>query len=111
MHYSGWLTATAIDLRLARVDRQRLALHFPPLEEVEAEIRQQIALEDAQDQIRTLHDNIEDAVAGGARVSEVAERFSLPTRSVEAVDENGVTPDDATLDPPLADEVLATANA
>ena len=80
-----------------------------PLEEVEAEIRQQIALEDAQDQIRTLHDNIEDAVAGGARVSEVAERFSLPTRSVEAVDENGVTPDDATLDPPLADEVLATA--
>lgn len=82
-----------------------------PLGEVEAQIREQIALEDARDQLRTLHDNIEDAVAGGARVDEIAGRFSLPSRRVNAVDEEGVTPQDTTLEPPLAPEVLASAFA
>ncbi|GAB5377530.1 MAG: peptidylprolyl isomerase [Acuticoccus sp.] len=80
-----------------------------PLEEVEAEIRQSIALEEANDQVRTLFDSVEDAVAGGARVSEVASRFSLPTRTVEAVSEEGNTPDGTALDPALDADVLATA--
>lgn len=80
-----------------------------PLEEVEAEIRQSLAQEEAQDQVRPLYDSIEDAVAGGARVAEIGERFSLPTRAVEGVDEEGNTPTGETIDPPLDAQVIATA--
>lgn len=80
-----------------------------PLEEVEAEIRQEIALEEASDQVRTLYNSIEDAVAGGARIAEVGERFSLPTRVVDAVSAEGTTPDDSLLDPPLDERILTAA--
>ena len=44
-------------------------------------------------------------------MDEIAGRFSLPSRRVNAVDEEGVTPEDTTLEPPLAAEVLASAFA
>ena len=80
-----------------------------PLSEVEAEIRQDLAVEEAVDEVRGLYNSVEDAVAGGARVDELAERFSLPTRTVENVDAEGNTPDGLALDPPVNATVVSTA--
>ncbi len=80
-----------------------------PLEEVEADIRAELALDEAREQVRGLYNNIEDAVAGGARVAEIAERFTLPARTIEAVDLDGETPDGSRPDPRPAPEVLAAA--
>ncbi|MEM8551201.1 MAG: SurA N-terminal domain-containing protein [Pseudomonadota bacterium] len=82
-----------------------------PFEEVEDEIRQSLALEEAQEQLRSLFNNVEDAVAGGARVAEIAERFSLPTRTVEAVDRQGNGPDGAPLSEPLPAAFVTAAFA
>ncbi|MEM0906597.1 MAG: SurA N-terminal domain-containing protein [Pseudomonadota bacterium] len=79
-----------------------------PLSAVEADIRGEIALEEAQDQVRDLYDNVEDAVAGGARVDEIASRFSLPTQVVGAVDRQGQGRDGAPITPTLDPSVLAT---
>lgn len=63
-----------------------------PFEEVEEEIRTELAREAAADEVDALYDDVEDAVAGGARVEEVAQRFSLPHTTVEAVDAEGLDP-------------------
>jgi len=80
-----------------------------PLEEVEADIRAELALDEARDEVRAIYNNVEDAVAGGARVAEIAERFSLPTRTIDAVDGQGVAPDGSRPDPRPAPEVIAAA--
>lgn len=59
-----------------------------PLDDVDAQIRRDIALGNAARELRTVTDTIEDEFAGGASVAEVAERFDLPTVSA-TVDENG----------------------
>lgn len=78
-----------------------------PLEEVEDEIRRELALEEAQELVNDLYVNVEDAVAGGARVDEIAARFDLPLREVAPVSERGVAADGAEVDVPA--RVLATA--
>lgn len=80
-----------------------------PFEEVEPEIRQALALEEAVSQVRTLTDNVTDAIAGGARVAEVGERFDLPVSTVDLVDRNGVDADGNAVDIPLAGEVVGAA--
>ena len=82
-----------------------------PLEEVEGEIRQSLALEEAVDQVRTLETSVTDAIAGGAQVAEVAERFGLPTRTIELVTSQGIGPDGSTVDIPQSADVLRAAFA
>ncbi|WMS41316.1 SurA N-terminal domain-containing protein [Acuticoccus sp. MNP-M23] len=82
-----------------------------PLEQVEAEIRTELALDEARDQIRALYNSVEDAVAGGARVAEIAERFSLPTRSVASVDAQGRAADGTYPDPRVDEAVLSAGFA
>lgn len=60
-----------------------------PFDEVKAELKQEIALEKAEQDVQDLHDEIEDARAGGATLAEVAGRFSLTTSEIPAVDSNG----------------------
>jgi peptidyl-prolyl cis-trans isomerase D len=60
-----------------------------PFEDVRDEVRQLEAEERAAEQILDMHDQIEDALAGGGTVAEVAESFELPLRNVPAVDING----------------------
>ncbi|MEO1104475.1 MAG: peptidylprolyl isomerase, partial [Pseudomonadota bacterium] len=80
-----------------------------PFEEVEAQIRTELALEDAADQVRSLYDNVEDAVAGGAQVAEIAERFSLPLRELDAVDSNGNGRDGDPVEPRVSAAILTSA--
>ncbi len=94
---------------LVRVSAIRAA-ERPPLSEVEAQIREEIATEEARDQVDTLFDSVEDAVAGGARVAEIAERFGLPLTTVDAVTDQGIdTATGAPADLPNRAQVVNTA--
>jgi peptidyl-prolyl cis-trans isomerase D len=62
-------------------------------EQVADEIKRDVALEQAKAQISSLRDKLEDARAGGETLAEAAEKLKLPTRTIEAIDRNGLTPE------------------
>ena len=64
-----------------------------PFGEVADELRAELARDEAADEVRGLYNDVEDAVAGGARVDEIAERFDLPLATIEAVTREGLTPE------------------
>lgn len=57
-----------------------------PFEEVQTEIKAQLAREQAEREVLDLLDEIEDARAGGALLPEIAQRFHLTTTSPVAFD-------------------------
>ena len=67
--------------------------NMKPFEQVEPEIKQTIAVDRARDDIATRHDKIEDERAGGARLTEIAQKFGLTARTIDAVDRQGRDPD------------------
>ncbi len=67
-------------------------------EEVAAGIKADIALSRAEAEVLDLHDAIEDARASGSTFAEIAEKFSLPLVTVEAVSRNGDRPDGTAID-------------
>jgi peptidyl-prolyl cis-trans isomerase D len=58
-------------------------------EQVAAEIKRDVALERAKAEVSALRDKIEDERAGGASISETAEKLKLPSRTIAAVDRSG----------------------
>ncbi|WP_295812588.1 SurA N-terminal domain-containing protein [uncultured Nitratireductor sp.] len=64
-----------------------------PLTEVENEIREDLALEEASRVLLDVHDSYEDARAGGASMAEAAERLNLTMRTIEAIDATARRPD------------------
>lgn len=79
-------------------------------EEVREEIKKQLSLERAQEEILNLHDAVEDARAGGATLDEIGAKFDLPVFKVDAVDRSGNGPDGKPLsDIPASASVLTTA--
>jgi peptidyl-prolyl cis-trans isomerase D len=74
---------------------------------VEDEIRQRLAVEDAEELVNDLYVRVEDAVAGGATVGEIAARFDLPARTVSLVSSQGVDPEGRDVDAPQS--ILSTA--
>ncbi len=60
-----------------------------PFEEARDELRQQIALEEAQIAVTDLLERVEDARAGGSTLEEIGQSLALPVRSVEAVTAQG----------------------
>ena len=106
--------ATVVDGRfgptLVRVSEVEPAAK-QPFEAVEDEIRLSLALDEAVSQVRALSDSVIDAIAGGAPVAEVGERFDLPVRTVEAVDRNGVAASGDAAEPLPSQGVLDAAFA
>ncbi|WP_181701817.1 SurA N-terminal domain-containing protein [Chthonobacter albigriseus] len=82
-----------------------------PFEDVAAEIKASIARRAAEGTVLETHDEIEDARAGGATLAEIAERFKLKVRTIEAVDAEGKDAAGATVDIPQSTEVVAAAFA
>lgn len=79
-------------------------------ESVMADLKKQIGLERAQEEILNLHDAVEDARAGGANLTEIGEKFDLPVIAIDTVDQSGNGPDGKPLTTiPAASEVLKTA--
>jgi peptidyl-prolyl cis-trans isomerase D len=62
-------------------------------EQVADEIKRDIALERAKAQVSSLRDQLEDARAGGETLAEAAEKLKLASRTIEAIDRNGRTPE------------------
>ncbi|PDT42651.1 MULTISPECIES: peptidylprolyl isomerase [Sinorhizobium] len=58
-------------------------------DEVKEELRKEIALSVARDQLVGLHDKVEDERAAGATVKEVADQLKLKLATVEAIDATG----------------------
>ncbi|RVL60546.1 peptidylprolyl isomerase [Sinorhizobium meliloti] len=58
-------------------------------DEVKEELRKEIALAAAREQLVGLHDKIEDERAGGVSVKEIAEQLKLKLVTVDAVDASG----------------------
>ncbi len=60
--------------------------------EVAPELKREIATQHAQDEILSRHDQIEDAIAGGAKLAEIGPRFGLKPVEVKAVGRDGLLP-------------------
>jgi peptidyl-prolyl cis-trans isomerase D len=67
-------------------------------EQVAEEIKRDIALEHARAQVSAMRDKLEDARAGGETLAEAAEKLKLPTRTIEAIDRDGRTPEGIPVD-------------
>ena len=78
--------------------------------EVEAEIRQELALNQAAQVLLDVHDAYEDARAGGMTLIEAATQQKLSPVTVEAVDRSGRSPDGTVLsDLPESQQLLRDA--
>lgn len=77
------------------------------LAEVEPEIRLQLAREQATERLQLIRNEMEDARAGGASLSEAADRMKLQKREIAALDREGRDADgNAVADLPEADKLL-----
>ena len=60
-----------------------------PFEEVEREIRHDLALERAKPAIQSLYDKVEDERASGLSLEEVGKKLKLNARTIDAIDRSG----------------------
>ena len=60
-----------------------------PFEDVKDSLKTEIATKRAEDEVLSMHDEIEDARAGGATLVEISKRFNLNLRTVDAVARDG----------------------
>lgn len=65
----------------------------PSYEQKADGIKRDIALEQTRAQIAGLRDKLEDARAAGETLAEAAEKLKLPSRTIDAIDRNGRTPE------------------
>ena len=78
------------------------------LAEVTEQIRQQIATERAKAEVRSLHEKIEEARAGGDTLQQIAEKLKLPVGTYD-VDRSGREPSGKVTDIPHAGQVIPAA--
>ncbi|MCP1199331.1 SurA N-terminal domain-containing protein [Notoacmeibacter sp. MSK16QG-6] len=80
-----------------------------PFEEVASEIRQEMALVQARNELLDRYDSYEDARAAGDTMSEAAEKIGVPVRRIEAIDAQGNGKDGKPVaDLPDADKLLSS---
>ena len=77
-----------------------------PIGEVEAQLRQDVATRKAGDELFAIYDNVEDAVAGGTTVAEIASRFDLPLVELDGLSQNGLLADGIRPNLPNQDEFI-----
>jgi len=103
-------TSGAVDGRFSTVIvnvEEVLPESVKPFEEVRETIVTELAREQAEREILDLLDEIEDAIAGGATLSEVSERFSLKLETPAAFDASGKGEDGSDIALPEAEDLLS----
>lgn len=80
--------------------------HVPNFEDVRDELRQKVALAQAEAEIVQVANDLDDALAAGASLVEAAEQLNLQVQQIEAVDANGKAPDGSDVAPISASNVL-----
>lgn len=63
-----------------------------PFQDVSAELKQDLAAERARAELLNVHDKIEDERLSGANLTDIAKKFNLTIRTIEAMDRSGQTP-------------------
>jgi peptidyl-prolyl cis-trans isomerase D len=76
---------------LARVTKVEPGV-VKPFAEVEGELKHEIAVQRARAEVAGIRDKIEDELASGARLDEVAKKLQLPDRMIDAIDRSGRDP-------------------
>lgn len=64
-----------------------------PFEDVAADLKRDLALEQARKQVRGLYDKLEDERGAGGTLAELAKKVGLPVQTIEAIDRSGRGPD------------------
>jgi peptidyl-prolyl cis-trans isomerase D len=80
-----------------------------PFEEVRDQLRKDVARETAADELYKRSNDIEDALAGGSSLDQVAEKFALKPTKIAAVDLDDKDPAGAAVALANADEILRVA--
>ena len=79
----------------------------PSFEEAKADLEKKILKERASGAIFDLHDKIEDQVASGSKLSEIADKLKLNYVLIDQVDRQGKKPDGSTVTLPAQKDVLS----
>jgi peptidyl-prolyl cis-trans isomerase D len=82
--------------------------HVRSYEEVEAELKRELATDRAKAEIQARHDKIEDERAGGAQLAEIAQKLGVRAHVIDAVDRSGRAPDGAAVQLPSGIDILAS---
>ncbi len=80
-----------------------------PFEEARQQIRDQMALAQAADDLPNLENAVQDQIAGGASLDEAAKSGGFEIRKIDKIDQAGNDPAGNPLEPPLDDAVLQAA--
>ena len=75
-------------------------------EEAKVELEKKLLKERASSAIFDLHDKVEDELASGAQLSEIADKLKLTYQVIDEVDREGKRPDDSAVTLPAQKEVL-----
>lgn len=96
---------TPVIVKVAKIEPEAVK----PFDEVKDAIKGEIAAKRAEAEVLDLYDEIEDARAGGATLSELADRFKLAIRTINAVARDGTDMSGNTIDLPESAKFLAEA--
>lgn len=83
----------------------------PTYEEAKPELEKKLLKERAAGAIFDLHDKIEDQLASGSRLSEVADKFKITYQLIDQVDREGRKPDGSAVTLPAQKDLLNAAFA
>jgi len=75
----------SVIVNIAEIQEERTT----PLEEIKDDIRQQLALTEAGNEVFSLYDVVEDERAAGSLIKEATEKAGLKPRVIEAIDSQG----------------------
>ncbi|WP_027136063.1 peptidylprolyl isomerase [Geminicoccus roseus] len=103
------ITRTAFGNQVMFVIQDETPESRTPFEEVRQQIRDELALVQAADDLPNLENAVQDQIAGGASLEEAARSGGFEVRKVEMTDQAGNDPQGESIDPALPDPVLQTA--
>jgi peptidyl-prolyl cis-trans isomerase D len=93
---------TVVLLRVTEIDPGKA----PTFDEAKADLEKKLLKERASGAIFALHDKIEDELAAGTKLSEVADKLKLNYQVIDQVDRTGRKPDGSTVTLPAQNQVL-----
>ena len=93
---------TVVLLRVTEIDPGQT----PTFDEAKADLEKKLLMERASGAIFDLHDKIEDQLAAGAKLSEIADKLKLNYQVIDQVDRTGRKPDGSTVTLPAQTQVL-----
>ena len=80
-----------------------------PFAEVQAQIKQTLALDRARADLGKRRDQIEDELAAGQRIDEIGKKLGLAVRTIDAIDRSGRGPDGQPIDVPKQVDLIGQA--